>query len=663
MSFRGLVLVPKRRVKLAHVDPQQARQVFLHEALVGGDVQDLTLPFWEHNQRLQAEIEEESRPASAASTCWRDAKRRYRFYEERLPAEVVGVPELNRWWKGASESERKSLFMAPADLREAEVGSDPGRPSTIATGGLVLPVRYVHDAGAEDDGATLEVPLAVLGRVEADRLDWGLPGQLEERLAAVIRSLPKPIRKTLAPAPDSARRAAGRIAFGEGGFREAAAEALGWVRGERFDPALIDLGAIDRHLRLNVAVLDEGGERLAQSRDLGTLRARFSELAGRATAQMADRKWTRDGLTAWSFGDLPESVEVRHGGAALKAFPTLFDRGDAVVAAGRRDRGRGGGRLPRRRAPPRAARRGEGPHQTGWPPPTPRRSWPCSGVTMPGGADALRRDVAGAAARRVFGPLIAAHPPRGEAAFDALVEAGRGDLTAAAGGVTAEALSALEQGHALRLELDRLGQKPPPGWGPALRQSREQLDDLLRPGFVAHTPAARLPHLGRFLAASRERLAALARGKLAKDTPAAAAFDRRMQPLRARLNEAGAAAAIEAAPELSAYRWMLEEWRVSLFAPAPGHESAGERQAAREAGPQSRPRSPRKVKLHLLHKPPPGREPCGAALRLSGEGGGGGGGRASEPAARQKRRPEPRTVRRRSPSGAIVRGPPPLPPS
>ena len=186
------------------------------------------------------------------------------------------MPELNRWLKEADEAERQSLVMTEADLREVEAEEDPGRPSTIETGGLVLPVRYVHDASAEDDGATLEIPLAVLGRVGKERLDWGLPGQLEERLAAVIRSLPKPIRKTLAPAPDSARRAADRVRFGEGEFRAAAAEALGWVRGEAFDPLLIDVAALDRHLRLNVAVLDDTGRELAQGRDLDALKKQLA---------------------------------------------------------------------------------------------------------------------------------------------------------------------------------------------------------------------------------------------------------------------------------------------------------------------------------------------------------------------------------------------------
>ena len=568
VSFRGLVLVPKRRVKLSHVDPVQAREIFLHEALVGGDVEHLKPDFWAHNQKLQAEVEEEQARLRRVDLL-ADSRRRFRFYDERLPAEVVGVPELDRWWKEASEAERNRLFMTPADLREAEAAEDPGRPSTIRTGGLVLPVRYVHDASAEDDGATLEVPLAVLGRVEPERLDWGLPGQLEERLTAVIRSLPKPIRKTLAPAPDSARRAAARIAFGEGDFRAAAAEALGWVRGERFDPMHIDLASIDRHLRLNVAVLDEQGGRLAQSRDLSALRSRFSARAEQATAAMADDRWTRDGLTAWSFGDLPETVQVRHGGATLQAFPTLVDRGDAVSlraveTAAEHAAAHPAGllRLAQLAIARDLAKRVASAHGA--------QKLAVFGTTMPGGAEALRRGVATAAARRVFLPLIEAHPPRSEAAFEALVEAGRGDLSAAAGGVTGQAVAALEQGHALRLELDRLTAKPPPGWQAALRQSREQLDDLLRTGFVAHTPDARLGHLARYLAASRERLAALGRGKLAKDTPLAAAFDRRMQPLRARLCEAGGAAAIEQHLDLSAYRWMLEEWRVSLFAPQLG---------------------------------------------------------------------------------------------
>lgn len=567
ISFRGLVLVPKRRVKLAQVDPIEAREIFVHEALVEGAA-DCTAAFFLHNRELEARIEEEQARLRRVDLL-ADAKRRFRFYDERLPPEVVGVPELNRWLKEASEVERRRLFMTEADLRAAEAAEDPGRPSTLETGGLVLPVRYVHDASADDDGATLEVPLAVLGRVEKERLDWGLPGQLEERLAAVIRSLPKPIRKTLAPAPDSARRAAERIAFGQGEFRTAAAEALGWVRGEAFDPLLIDVAAMDRHLRLNVLVVDDAGTPLAQGRDLDALRTKLAQKAGRAVAGLADDRWTRDRLTAWDFGDLPERVDVAHAGVKLRCFPTLLDRGDSVslravetVAEAAANFPRGVLRLARLAVQKDLVKRVERAHGAS--------KLALLAAPFPGGAAAVRRDLADTACAGVFLPLIEAHPPRSQPAFEALVETGRGDLTRAAGEATAWVIAALEQGHALQLELGRLEARCPPGWETALRQSREQLDDLLRPGFVASTPAPRLAHLARYLAASRERLAALGRGKLAKDRPLGEAFDRRMRPLRARLNETGGAAAIEKAPQLAEYRWMLEEWRVSLFAAALG---------------------------------------------------------------------------------------------
>ena len=255
-------------------------------------------------------------------------------------------------------------------------------------------------------------------------------------------------------------------------------------------------------------------------------------------AGLSDDRWTRDGLTAWSFGDLPETVDVAHAGVKLRCFPTLIDRGEtvslrAVETAAEAEATFPGGvlRLARLAVQKDLVKRVEGARGA--------QKLALIASTLPGGAAALKRDLADAASARVFLPLIADHPPRSAAAFDALVEAGRGDLTRAATEATAEAAAALEQGHALRLELDRLAERCPPGWETAFRQSREQLDDLLRPRFVATTPADRLRHLARYLAASRERLAALGRGKLAKDRPLADAFDRRMRPLRARLERDG----------------------------------------------------------------------------------------------------------------------------
>ena len=284
----GLVIAAKRRIRLAKVDPKAARDLFIHHALVEGECEApglLNQPFFAHNRALQEKVEQ-VQARERRNDLLADVTRRFDFYDQRLPADVVGAAELNRWLKQAGDDERQRLLMQESDLLTQDVEADPGRPDHLAVSAMKLPLVYKHDPGATDDGVTLQIPLHALGRLTPATLEWGLPGQLYDRLVALIRSLPKETRRALGPAPQAAERAAERLTFGEGHFADAAADALGWVAGVPIDAQSFNLERLDDHQRLNVAVLDDDGEIIEQSRDLPALQRKLGTQATEAVSEL-----------------------------------------------------------------------------------------------------------------------------------------------------------------------------------------------------------------------------------------------------------------------------------------------------------------------------------------------------------------------------------------
>jgi len=644
VTLFGLVLVSGRRVRYGPIDPAAARELLIRHGLVEGEI-DLRADFLEHNQRLVQDLER-MEAKLRRSDLLRPSWDRFAFYDQRIPQDVYDGPRLVKWLAAERKRDPQALFMSTADLlRDPGAEAPPNRfPEAIPVGNLPCPVEYRFEPGSAEDGVTLAVPAEMLGQVDARQLGWLVPGLLEQKLVALIRALPKEIRRRLVPAPEMARKALALMRFGDGDFLHAAAAALGRVSGQRIPPEAFREDKIPEALRMNLRVVDPAGQTLASGRDLNAVRRKLGEETAALVGRLEDPAWTRDGLKGWDFDDLAEQVELRRGHVTIRAFPMLVDQGHSValrladtpqravketrralrrlftLAAGRELRSQTLW-LPRRdvlelhaRLLPhfdfhrdvaeliaeRAIALAESSHDLGG---KPNQAGLGLGQTAAGNAPA--RGVAPS-------PCAPGRIPRTKTEFEGLMAAARRCIGLAVQDVARLIGPLLEAYYQARLAVERLGggdgalaravasspaasgargtshtiaSKPAPlpnrgiaarpdapaqrspaeksPWHDALEDVQEQIEHLTAPGFLVATPWEWLQHYPRYFKAISLRLDA-ARGNLERDRTHGNEIRRRWLACLRKMED-NRRMGIED-PELIRYRWLLEEYRVSLFA-------------------------------------------------------------------------------------------------
>jgi ATP-dependent helicase HrpA len=557
VSLYGRVLSSGRQVNFAAIDPAAARRVFVEEALVRGQ-SDLRAAFLERNARLRAEFEQlEAKLRRRDLLAADDALAA--FYLERIPADVASTRAFVRWWR-AEEARHPERLDMPAEVLLAGPlpAFDRGDyPDHLDVDGNRLPLAWKFDPTDPDDGVTLDVPIALLGSLPGRRLDWLVPGYLRDKLVAVLRGLPKELRRELVPIPETAAQLVSELQpFGEGALFERLAALVTARAGAKVEAGQLAAVRLPPWLRINLRVRDAGGHELRRSRDLETLRRELRAESTRATRPAGSCAWERSGVRRWDFGDLPPELRVESGGASLRLYPGIEDMGASVrlhlfadAAAAAAATRRGVVRLAALALP----------QQHGLVVAESAADRELALLAAAAGADrglfAEIADRAVAAALR----LDDAGTPVTAAGFAARVDAARSGLAAHGGAVAQVVKSALAALKDARAALSSL-QAPPFAAG---RQAIEQqLRGLVAPGWVRDMPAAAFHQLPTYLRAAARRAQ-----RLREDV----ARDRRLEAATARFDAAWRALAADAGarlpgPELERLRWMVEEFRLSLFA-------------------------------------------------------------------------------------------------
>ncbi|MCL4220488.1 MAG: ATP-dependent RNA helicase HrpA [Phycisphaerales bacterium] len=556
ITMLGLEIVGGRPVPYGPVEPAKAREIFIHEALVGGAI-DIDPPALAHNREL-AERVRAMEARARRDDLLADAQARYAFYDARLPEEVHSTRGFERWLRRAERSDPRILYMSPEDLllRVPEPMDHGQFPEQIVVDGVGLNLSYRHQPGKEDDGVTVTVPVEFLGQIDRARLDWLVPGMVEEKIAALIRTLPKSLRRNF-DAGATARELAPRLEIGKRPMVDALASALSELAGVTIPRDAFKPDEIDAHLWMRYSVVDAGGRELAAGRDLGELRQRLSKQIAASYAHAGGSEFERDDLLDWDFGHLPEQIEIRRGAYTLVGYPTLIDEGQTVslrvlssrLEARRRFRA-GLARLYVRHL------REEFKYYARHLPDIERMTLHYAQM---GDVAELKRDLLLLVADRVF--IGDDQNIRTREQFAARLDTGWNLLRPTVERVCGQVGRILARFHALAL---RLAEPSPEAWNKSLRDVRAHLGRLLPPRFLTVIPYERLEQYPRYLRAVERRVERLREWGPARDIEMAKQAARWQEAYDQRQARHEAEGVYD--PHLDAFRWLIEEYRVSLFA-------------------------------------------------------------------------------------------------
>jgi len=576
-TLYGLVIYNNRKVNFGRIDAPAAREIFIREALVHGEW-DTRLPFLAHNEKLIRQVQELEHKARRQDVLI-DDELIVAFYDQQVPADVVGGASFERWYRDEVKRQPELLKLTRDELMRHEAAgiTTTAFPKTIRLGGIDCAVEYLHEPGDSKDGLTVTVPIYALNQVSDERCEWLVPGMLSAKVLALVKSLHQRPRSRLVPLPDYADEFCSTTPFAQGSLIDALLKAVrerAQIAVQRND---FKLETLSPHLWMNFRVVDENGRQLGTGRNLAALKAElgtqarsaFQALAGlkvaattaqatpadavRSTAQqpVAAPPTASARYTDWSFGELPELMEVRKGGQTLVGFPALIDRTTHVeievfdepdVAAARHRAGLRRLVSLQLKEPLKYLEKNI--------PDLPRMAT----QYMPlGSAEELREQIIAVALDRAF---LADPLPTDAAGFKARLDAGRGRLTLIAQEVARAAAAVLqEHTNALRKLKDSKPGKE------VADDITAQLQRLVGKRFLVSVPWSALAHLPRYLRAVVMRL-----DKLRADPVRDAQRLSELRPIEQRWLRRVAERRGTTDTRLDEFGWLLEELRVSLFA-------------------------------------------------------------------------------------------------
>lgn len=328
VTLYGVPLVAGRRVHYRRVDEDTARQLFIHHALVEGDW-ETHHAFFSQNESVLDEVRRMG--ARQRRDLFVEYDVLYDFYDQRLAEGVTSGADFDRWWNKRRKRSPRLLDLHLEDIFEADEQVDDGSfPEVWQSGELELEVDYEFDASSANDGVIVSVPVSLLGHLDAEAFEWNVPGLREELVTALLRTMPKAVRKPFVPIPDTVRAIMPELVESEGNLVESVRQALRRLGGEPLPADALVIDRLPSHLRPVFRVVSDDGGVLAQGRDLDALRAQLAEEV-RDVLAGADHDLVIEGATQWTFGDIPTRFRTEAAGQLIDAFPSLVDTDDSVA--------------------------------------------------------------------------------------------------------------------------------------------------------------------------------------------------------------------------------------------------------------------------------------------------------------------------------------------
>lgn len=566
VTLYGVVIQAKRRVHYGPLAPEEGREIFIRQALVGGEVDEAYVRRWnfyQHNQKLIREIEGLEHKQRRQDVLV-DDELIYAFYDHLLPHGIHNGISFDAWRKEIERDTPKLLYLAKDDLMRHEAAgvTSDAFPAQLRLAGVAYALSYHFEPGSPRDGVTLTLPLAQLNQISPLRCEWLVPGLLKEKVVQLVKTLPQRLRAKLVPVPDFAEEFMVAVAHDEKKLqqglipclveymlKERGLNARGWaVTADAFRP-----DALPPHFNMNFKLIDEQGRQLDMRRGLTDLRAEWGKEARQEFAELHETPSEYSGLTDWTFGELPEIMEVPVGKTTVVGYPALVDAGESVT-------------LKVFDAPDEAERL----HKLGlrrlfmlhfreqvryFEKNIPNLTQLGMQYMALGTVEELRQQIIDLCFERAC--LMPPWPKDREAFKQRCIEA-KSRFGLLLQEITRLLATIFAESQNLPKKLQAYKAHPA-----AVQDIEAQLKRLMGKRFMVETPFERLQHLPRYLKAMAVRLDKL-KNDPARDTRLLAEY----QPLWTNYERRAQQLAKQgvSSPELEQFRWLLEELRVSLFA-------------------------------------------------------------------------------------------------
>ena len=605
VTLWGMPIVPRRRISYARINPTKSRELLIQHGLVEfgllyGDTEDdresdyaeeeemlrsggrsrivpgktekgdgsakrkgwgHDFPFLKHNRDILNQIEELQHRTRRHDLLPTD-EMLFEAYARQIPEDICDRDRLKRWYQRSATRNQALLKFQVVQFTQPDEHDDHAEkfPESAQFGVMNLPLTYQLDPGRDADGVTVTVPVEGLGQLMESRLSWLVPGLLEQKVLALIRSLPKSLRRHFVPAPDTAKLVTSELSFGKNDLLTAVASSLSLLSGEKLDARSFDTTNLPEHLMFNIRVVSDAGKVLAEGRNLRLLRdnllAKHQQVAAAKGPAPEEQQWHRKGFLAWDFADVPASIQIERAGMKLHAFPAIRDDNESVslTLCQTPQESNGVHRIGLRRLIFLMERK--------------RIRSQIDNLPKIGQIRLLAAQIKGLDVNlqlmlllvdRAYLPDVSL--PRTSAAFSQCLQHGRNRLGIVAQDFVQFFPPLFEQYHETKRMLDRT---KGPGWDTLLSGMKQQLTDLMHSSALVETPWPWLIQFPRYMATIRLRLQRLGSGGLKTEqnlerdfTPWQQKFEQLDAELRKQQRQN---------PMLDHYRWMLEEFRVSLFA-------------------------------------------------------------------------------------------------
>ncbi|MGM0680163.1 MAG: ATP-dependent RNA helicase HrpA [Pseudomonadota bacterium] len=557
-TLYGITICPKRRINYGPIDPVLAREIFIREALVQGDY-ETRAAFFKYNQSVIEEIESlEARGRRRDILV--DEQALFEFYDARIPNGIYSGKAFEKWLRTVQQTHPEILYLQKESLmrHEAEHINEQQFPGSMQIDGVTLDLDYHFEPGHAEDGVTVIVPLAILGQLREASFDYLVPGLLRDKVIALIKCLPKALRKQFVPVPNYADDFLASNDDRHRPLLDNLAAHMQKISGTKIDRDAWQLDNLPEFYHMNFRVVDQDHQVLGVGRDLGQLQQELSTLSEGVLAELPTSSIEKQNITRWDFGELPEVVELEQHGLTIRAIPALVDDsedGESVsvrlysdpeqAAAEQRPGLRRLFRLVARKEMKylRKNLRHIDKIQLFY--------------TSIGDKQSLLQDLIDAIIDEAL--LEDIGDIRSQEGFNRRAGEAKSQLMSVANEICDRLYEILEQYHHVA---KRLQGNIPLAWFDAVRDIRQQLDCLVYEGFISTTPRQWLKHLPRYLKAINLRLDKLERSPAA-DKQRQGEIQKHWNRVYAQIGDAPQQTL---SPQWETYRWMVEELRVSLFA-------------------------------------------------------------------------------------------------